>query len=829
MNNNFNKHEIKNKQNLVNSYMKFRGIQNPQIATAAIESIIKKRSKKNPNNLESIIDALESENYKNLEKLIQDPNLYIENQNKAKDTQNKINKIKTYLENTYGKNHQYNLAKIVSSYMESNSINEEDAIESIDNIISLRQKQNPNNIRSIFDSLMHNDQESFNELMKNPNLVINSSLFDQKNINKTMNSYGLYDLKDKNALKARMLINIDNYLKNQNIKYDVKQIIDSYSLNRKIETSRSIKHINDLIESRKQNHSENLNSFLKLLGSNDSPEKNNILKDELNSKESKLTKKDILTELMNDQRLYINDDHRLIYINEVQKENKIFNNKDQKKQNINEYMGEFLKRNIPELLSKSQNNDKVFEKYTDNLINSYAEFKKINKDLALNDLNNLIQERKEKNLENLDSITEFLTIEKNYNFINNLIQNPYLYLSDKNNEFINKNITKKNEKIEEKFLMKNFKKFSNPDKNLHIIGPHIRNTIESRRIYELICKSQKLESEKNIISRMQKETDYLEKVLQSFKKYKKKDNLEIKDLKNFLDFSNNPIETMRALINLYDSNGKIGRDYLDNFAFAKNFDEIPENDPNYFQLSNDQISEKIQKAKNFSANIILSESNKSFLGSSVLYKIDKKNNIAYFLTNEHVLGKSNANNNKINVQIMNPDLEKSEYEAEIVGSSNDHDVGLIAIKLSRDDIAKMNEPKINKQVQVNKRIFLIGNSHGLGDKDFSTNVTIGNIKEQIFKEKIIYDSPSFPGNSGSGLWNQEGELIGIHKAGSENKDKIYIKNFASGVPIALASEIADKLILDYEKKHNIKNSRLSHTQRYNDSQRSNQNEIHHLK
>jgi S1-C subfamily serine protease len=573
----------------------------------------------------------------------------------------------------------------------------------------------------------------------------------------------------------------------------------------------------------------------------------------------------------------------------TKQEEKIIQDHHKKKSENRKALEENIKK-ISGDLNSEKLIDKSVEKYANDLIDAYKEFvewkpgkREINNETAVTELNQIINDRVDydKNGKiitfheaNLESIFQSL-INRSHEFSKDLIDDrDKTFAKNLKSEKIELE-KKQKEDFENKFSMRKFQYFSkNNNKNLSIqkINDSEKNSPDARRIYELIAKTQKIENEPGVISKMSKETDYLEKLLYALKAYKKKPDLTIRDLKNFIDFSNDSIETTRALINFYDSNEKIksrmiqdgldpeneadrkkvlkkdgagidqmtyagiekGRGYLEKFAFSapknpekKDEELFAKNDQNFKELSDSGLLEIAQKIKEFSANITIShkknrEESMSAHGSAIIYKIDKKNNIVYFLTNEHVLNVIDENSpnkkklqiNNVKIQTMNSDLSRPEYNAEIVGFSPDQkyvDIGLIAVKFSNEDISKIKEPLINeKKLSEKQNVILAGNSFATGSEDFSTNITFGKTQKSI-DHYIEYNNPSFSGNSGSGLWNEKGELVGIHARGSEDEQKNLPnqRNKGLAIPISITKKIADNLISEYEKKNKNLSSVLS--------------------
>ena len=188
-------------------------------------------------------------------------------------------------------------------------------------------------------------------------------------------------------------------------------------------------------------------------------------------------------------------------------------------------------------------------------------------------------------------------------------------------------------------------------------------------------------------------------------------------------------------------------------------------------------------------------------GTSVIYKIDS--DYVYAITNYHVVYN---NTSKRIAKFFNCYLYGSEdtpvitgttdpktgyevinygdyaVEFEYVGGSASHDLALI--RASKEDVLSIN-PIISavtfaKDYNVGQTAIAIGNMEGMG-----LSVTQGIIS--VYSEQVIFppdgttryytclrfDGAIFHGNSGGGLFNAQGELIGITNGGhlnGQNKD-----------------------------------------------------------
>lgn len=155
----------------------------------------------------------------------------------------------------------------------------------------------------------------------------------------------------------------------------------------------------------------------------------------------------------------------------------------------------------------------------------------------------------------------------------------------------------------------------------------------------------------------------------------------------------------------------------------------------------------------------------------------------YILTNHHVI----ADTSEIQVTLA----DGRQYDAEVVGSDSDFDVGLI--KIDADDLPSV-ELGDSEQIQEGQLVVAIGNPFGL-----SHTITSGIVSAQDrsfgiaeFENFIQTDAAINPGNSGGPLVNTDGKVIGINTAIFTRTGGSMGIGFA--IPINHAETIYNKLI-----------------------------------
>jgi len=137
-----------------------------------------------------------------------------------------------------------------------------------------------------------------------------------------------------------------------------------------------------------------------------------------------------------------------------------------------------------------------------------------------------------------------------------------------------------------------------------------------------------------------------------------------------------------------------------------------------------------------------------WMGTGVIIKMTE--NSTYILTNNHV---APAGLN-INIYVEN-DIKNDLIRAKVIKNDIKNDMSLIIIpkKLINKSVIR----GIGKHPEVQEKVYLVG--HHLGDKyTYGEGVVAGISEENNF---LVIQLPVLFGDSGSGLINQNGELVGL--------------------------------------------------------------------
>jgi len=174
----------------------------------------------------------------------------------------------------------------------------------------------------------------------------------------------------------------------------------------------------------------------------------------------------------------------------------------------------------------------------------------------------------------------------------------------------------------------------------------------------------------------------------------------------------------------------------------------------------------------------------SALGSGVI--LDAKN--GYIITNNHVVEDAD----EITVRL----LDKSEYEASVIGKDPKSDLAVIKIKAKNLSDINLGDSDL---LRVGEWVIAVGSPFS---SNLSHTVTAGIVSAKgrgniiqgdIYEDFIQTDAAINPGNSGGALLNSSGDLIGINTAIYSNG---YFDRGNQGVGFAIPSNMVKKVMSD---------------------------------
>lgn len=195
-------------------------------------------------------------------------------------------------------------------------------------------------------------------------------------------------------------------------------------------------------------------------------------------------------------------------------------------------------------------------------------------------------------------------------------------------------------------------------------------------------------------------------------------------------------------------------------------------------------------------------------GSGVIYKLDRSAGNAYIITNYHVVYHSDSiSTNKIStdidVYLYGQESAGYKIKAKFVGGSLSGDIAVL--KIENSQVIKHSNaivPRIadSECVRVFDDCFAVGNPEGYGISitEGKINVDLENLSilgadgKTTLNLRVMRVSAAInEGNSGGGLYNSDGELIGIVCAKRTGDD---VDNIAYAIPINLAKNVANIII-----------------------------------
>ncbi len=195
-------------------------------------------------------------------------------------------------------------------------------------------------------------------------------------------------------------------------------------------------------------------------------------------------------------------------------------------------------------------------------------------------------------------------------------------------------------------------------------------------------------------------------------------------------------------------------------------------------------------------------------GSGVIYELDKKTGTAFIITNYHVvhsadsLTKNNISQD-IRVYLYGGELEGREMEAQYVGGSQYYDIAVLYVedsKTLKESDAVAVTVADSDLVFPGQNAIAVGNAEGDGiavttgivsvdsehiDMTASDEVTL------VSNRVMRIDTAVNHGNSGGGLFNDRGQLIGIVNAKIIEED---VENIGYAIPTRVAIGAADNII-----------------------------------
>lgn len=214
----------------------------------------------------------------------------------------------------------------------------------------------------------------------------------------------------------------------------------------------------------------------------------------------------------------------------------------------------------------------------------------------------------------------------------------------------------------------------------------------------------------------------------------------------------------------------------------------------------------------------------SSAGSGIIYKLDKDSGTAYIITNYHIVYSAEADSDCSISPNMGVYLYGGKY-LDDYSSSNDYssfnitatfvcgsmENDLAVIKIENNEAIKNSSLKEvtfgdSTKISAGDKVYALGNPMGSGlsltsgvvsvDSEY-ISLTAADETTEITIREIRTDTELNHGNSGGGLYNTEGELIGIVNAGKDEDSGYSGINYA--LPSSHIKAVVENMLYQYEK------------------------------
>lgn len=197
-------------------------------------------------------------------------------------------------------------------------------------------------------------------------------------------------------------------------------------------------------------------------------------------------------------------------------------------------------------------------------------------------------------------------------------------------------------------------------------------------------------------------------------------------------------------------------------------------------------------------------------GSGVIYRLDKESGDAYIITNYHVVHYEKATtengiSDDIKLYLYGMDAEEYAIPATYVGGSQNYDIAVLKVENSsvlRGSNAAAATFADSDEVSVLDMAIAVGNAEALGisatvgyvnvDSEYITMSNDDGTTSQLRVMRI--DTAVNSGNSGGGLFNDRGEVIGIVNAKLLSASSSSVENISYAIPSNVAKNVADNII-----------------------------------
>lgn len=198
------------------------------------------------------------------------------------------------------------------------------------------------------------------------------------------------------------------------------------------------------------------------------------------------------------------------------------------------------------------------------------------------------------------------------------------------------------------------------------------------------------------------------------------------------------------------------------------------------------------------------EENYTSAGAGVIYSLNKSEGSGFIITNFHVVHdedskSTNGISTDIIVLLYGQEYTDYKIQATFVGGSSTYDIAVLKVQNS-EVLKNSNATSVNianyNEITVGANCYAIGNPEGDGISITRGIISVDSETIEVSSTEyrvIRIDCAVNGGNSGGGLFNEYGELIGIVNAKIVDEQ---IEGIAYALPISVSVRVAENIIRD---------------------------------
>lgn len=209
-----------------------------------------------------------------------------------------------------------------------------------------------------------------------------------------------------------------------------------------------------------------------------------------------------------------------------------------------------------------------------------------------------------------------------------------------------------------------------------------------------------------------------------------------------------------------------------------------------------------------STGLFGSEQKYASAGAGVIYSLNKAAGSAYILTNYHVVHMSDGRGGAkligdVRLNFYGSEVSTKQVSASYVGGAMNYDIAVLKVEdcdVLRTSAVRAITPGDSDALCVGETVYALGNPDAAG---ISATKGIVSVDAEYIDVEVVTgagtaslleirtDTPINHGNSGGGLFNPAGELVGITNARSEKEG---VEHFGYAIPSNLALAVAQNII-----------------------------------